>query len=76
MFVLGDVKVRPSIDKVFLPSDPLGVYLQLYNFGLDQSTHAPFVQVTYTITSQGKVLGKWSTGEVNQFSSIPAREWF
>jgi hypothetical protein len=56
MFVLGDVKVRPSIDKVFLPSDPLGVYFQLYNFGLDQSTQAPFVQVTYTITSQGKVL--------------------
>jgi GWxTD domain-containing protein len=56
MFVLGDVKVRPSIDKVFLPSDPLGVYFQLYNFGVDQSTQAPFVQVTYTITSQGKVL--------------------
>src|SRR5262245_4948303 len=56
MFILGDVKVRPSIDKVFLPSDPLGVYLQLYNFGLDQSTLAPVVQVTYSITGQCRVV--------------------
>ena len=71
MFVLGDVKVRPSIDKVFLPSDPLGVYLQLYHFGLDQSTNAPFVQVTYTITSQGKVLREVidRRGESIQFAS-------
>ena len=71
MFVLGDVKVRPSIDKVFLPSDPLGVYLQLYHFGLDQATNAPVVQVTYTITSQGKVLREVidRRGESIQFAS-------
>ena len=71
MFVLGDVKLRPSIDKVFLPSDPLGVYLQLYHFGLDQSTNAPAVQVTYTITSQGKVVREVidRRGESTQFAS-------
>jgi hypothetical protein len=71
MFILGDVKIRPSVDKVFLPSDPLGVYLQLYNFDLDQSTQAPVVQVTYTITSQGKVLREVidRRGESTQFYS-------
>ena len=56
MFILGDVKIRPSVDKVFLPSDPLGVYLQLYNVGADQSTLAPVLQVTYSIVGQGRVL--------------------
>jgi len=71
MFILGDVKVRPSIDKVFLPSDPLGVYLQLYNFGLDQSTLAPVVQVTYSITGQGRVVREVidRRGESTQFYS-------
>lgn len=71
MFVLGDVKIRPSVDKVFLPSDPLGVYLQLYNVGLDQSTLAPAVQVTYSIVGQGRVLREVidRRGESTQFYS-------
>ena len=71
MFILGDVKIRPSVDKVFLPSDPLGVYLQLYNVGSDQSTLAPVLQVTYSITGQGRVLREVidRRGESTQFYS-------
>ena len=71
MFILGDVKIRPSVDKVFLPSDPLGVYLQLYNVGSDQSTLAPVLLVTYSITGQGRVLREVidRRGESTQFYS-------
>ena len=58
MFVLGDVKVRPSIDKVFLPSDPLGVYLQLYHFGLDQSTKRPSSRLPIRLPAREKCSGK------------------
>lgn len=71
MFILGDVKIRPSVDKVFLSSDPLGVYFQLYNVRLDQSTLAPSLQVTYRILDQGRVLREVidTRGESTQFYS-------
>ncbi len=49
MFVLGDVWIRPSVDKIFSPADPLNVYLQLYNMGIDQTSLAPSLVVTYRI---------------------------
>ncbi|PYV81084.1 MAG: hypothetical protein DMG05_30525 [Acidobacteria bacterium] len=56
---------------MFLPSDPLGVYLQLYNVGSDQSTLAPVLLVTYSITGQGRVLREVidRRGESTQFYS-------
>jgi len=48
-FLIGDVKVRPNLKKAFRPRDPFWVYLQLYNAGLDQSTLAPSLKVTYRI---------------------------
>ena len=34
-FVLGDVKVRPKMDKTFVPTDAMGVFLQVYNLKVD-----------------------------------------
>ncbi len=51
MFVLGDVRMRPSVDRDFLSIDPLGVYLQLYNVGLDQSRNVPDLRIEYKVTS-------------------------
>jgi len=35
-FVLGDVKVRPKMDSAFLPSETMGVFLQVYNLKVDE----------------------------------------
>ena len=71
MFVLGDVKIRPSIDKSFSKKLPLGVYLHLYNFGMDQSSNTPQMQVAYRISRDGEVIGEAtdSRGESIQFFS-------
>ena len=71
MFVLGDVKIRPSIDKSFSKKLPLGVYLHLYNFGMDQSSNSPQMQVAYRISRDGEVIGEAtdSRGESIQFFS-------
>lgn len=49
MFVLGDVWVRPSLSKVFPANGNLGVYLQVYNTGIDQTTLAPSLRVNYRV---------------------------
>ena len=71
MFVLGDVKVRPSLRKSFRFDGPFGVYLQLYNVGLDQTTFAPALAVSYKIMREGQpiVEVKEESGESVQFFS-------
>ena len=55
MFVLGDVWIRPKMDKQFSSSQPLGVYLQLYNVAVDQVSFDPSLRVKYNITRNGRV---------------------
>ena len=71
MFVLGDVKIRPSLDKSFSKKLPLGVYLHLYNFGMDQASNSPQMQVSYRISRDDEVIGEAtdSRGESVQFFS-------
>ena len=71
MFVLGDVKVRPSMDKSFSPKSLLAVYLHLYNFGLDQSSNAPELKVRYQIRRGGDLIHETTddNGESVQFFS-------
>jgi GWxTD domain-containing protein len=38
-FVIGDTKVRPRVDQNFTQSERVGVYLQVYNLGVDEKTH-------------------------------------
>jgi GWxTD domain-containing protein len=53
-FVLGDVKVRPRIDKTFVPSDAMGVFLQVYNLKVDDKTHKADASVQYRVTKMGE----------------------
>ena len=71
MFVLGDVWIRPSIDKSFSRKLPLGIYLHLYNFGMDQSSNSPELEVNYRIRRGGQVIQEAtdSGGESIQFVS-------
>ena len=54
MFVLGDIKIRPSVRKVFSVASPLAVYFQLYNVGIDQTSLRPSLQVSYTVLRSGE----------------------
>jgi len=48
-FVLGDVKVRPKMDSAFLPSETMGVFLQIYNLKVDEKTHKADVSVQFRV---------------------------
>jgi GWxTD domain-containing protein len=69
MFVLGDVKIRPSVNHRFTAGKALAAYLQLYNAALDQSSLAPALSVTYRITREEKTVLEWreESGESIEF---------
>jgi len=54
-FVLGDVKVRPKMDKTFTPKDRMGVYLQVYNLKVDDKTHRADASVEYRLKKDKEV---------------------
>lgn len=71
MFVIGDVKILPRLSKEFNSTMPLGIYLQVYNAELDQSTLEPALKVTYSLSKDGEVIQQAvdEEGESMQFFS-------
>jgi len=57
-FVIGQTKVIPNVSGVYHRGQPVGVYLQVYNAGIDQTTLRPSVDVEYALLKDGKELGK------------------
>ncbi len=53
MFVIGDTKVRPRLSDSFRRDEKMGIYLQFYNFGLDDKTHKPNADIQYEIVKSG-----------------------
>jgi len=53
-FVLGAYKVRPRLGLEFSATDKLGIYLQLYNLRVDESSRQTKVSVGYRITKNGE----------------------
>jgi hypothetical protein len=37
--VIGSMKVRPKLDQSFSASQPIGLYFQVYNLKIDDTTH-------------------------------------
>lgn len=71
MFVIGDIRVLPRFDGEYSPSMPLGIYYQVYNAGVDQTTLEPSLRVTYSLLKNGQLL-KAATdegGESTQYFS-------
>jgi hypothetical protein len=52
-FVIGDTKVRPRIGNSFRRDEVLGIYMKLYNFGMDENTRKPQGQVSYEVVKTG-----------------------
>ena len=48
-FVIGPFKVVPRVDQRYRPGEPLLVYIEIYNFQLDQSSNEPQLRVDYEI---------------------------
>ncbi len=53
-FVIGGTKVRPSVNQTFTRDQNLGIYMQVYNLGVDPQTHRPSAQIQYEISKGGK----------------------
>ena len=53
MFAIGDTKVRPRLGDSFKRDEKMGLYLQLYNFGVDEKTHKPNADIQYEIVKAG-----------------------
>jgi GWxTD domain-containing protein len=57
-FVIGQVKVIPNISATYHRGSPLGLYMQVYNAGIDQTTLRPSVDVEYVFSQNGKEISK------------------
>jgi GWxTD domain-containing protein len=57
-FAIGDKKVIPNVSGVYKRGQELGIYLQVYNAGIDQTTLRPSVDVEYVLMKGGKEIGK------------------
>ncbi|MFV0388117.1 MAG: GWxTD domain-containing protein [Pyrinomonadaceae bacterium] len=55
-FVIGTTKVIPNLSGVYQRGQPIGIYLQVYNAGIDQTTLRPAVDVVYQLVQKGKVI--------------------
>jgi GWxTD domain-containing protein len=53
-FVIGNATVVPNLSGIFTRGQEMGIYLQIYNAGVDQTTLRPAVDVDYVISKAGK----------------------
>jgi hypothetical protein len=58
MFTIGNVKVIPNVSGTYHRGTPVGIYMQIYNAGIDQTTLKPSVDVDYAVLKDGKEIGK------------------
>ncbi|HEX9960752.1 MAG TPA: GWxTD domain-containing protein [Pyrinomonadaceae bacterium] len=54
MFVVGNAKVIPNLTGVYKKGQEVGIYMQIYNAGIDQTTLRPSVDVDYVLLKNGK----------------------
>jgi hypothetical protein len=54
MFVIGGAKVIPNLGSTYKKGQDVGIYLQVYNAQIDQTTLRPAVDVDYVLTRNGK----------------------
>ncbi|MEZ5426790.1 MAG: GWxTD domain-containing protein [Pyrinomonadaceae bacterium] len=53
-FVIGGAKVIPNLSKVYHKGQPVGIYMQVYNAKINQTTLRPDVDVEYVLYKEGK----------------------
>ncbi len=58
MFTIGNVKVIPNVSGTYHKGTPVGIYMQIYNAGIDQTTLRPSIDVEYALMKDGKEIFK------------------
>lgn len=58
MFTIGPNKVIPNVSGIYRQGQPVGIYMQIYNAGIDQTTLRPSVDVDYVLLKDSKEVGK------------------
>jgi GWxTD domain-containing protein len=59
-FVIGETKVRPAVDGKFTPDARMGIYMQVYNLGIDEATHQPNAVIDYEIVRGDETIFQYS----------------
>ena len=57
-FLIGDKKVIPNLSGTYHRGALVGIYMQIYNAGIDQTTLRPSVDVEYALIKDGKEIFK------------------
>lgn len=57
-FTIGDKKVIPNVSGEYKKGQEVGIYMQVYNAEIDQTTLRPAIDVQYVLTKDGKEVGK------------------
>jgi GWxTD domain-containing protein len=57
-FNIGTTKVIPNLSGVFRRNQPVGIYLQIYNAAIDQTTLRPAADAEYVLLKNGKEISK------------------
>ncbi len=58
MFSIGPYKVVPNVSGTYKRGQDVGIYMQVYNAGIDQTTLRPAVDVEYVLQKDGKEVFK------------------
>lgn len=58
MFTIGNYKVLPNVAGRYRRGDDVGIYAQIYNAGVDQTTLRPAVDAEYVLLKDGKEIFK------------------
>ncbi|MGB8508256.1 MAG: GWxTD domain-containing protein [Pyrinomonadaceae bacterium] len=54
MFSIGGFKVVPNVSGIYKRGQDVGIYMQVYNAGIDQTTLRPSIDVEYALLKDGK----------------------
>ena len=57
-FVVGNTKLIPNLTGEYKEGQQVGVYMQVYNAGIDQTTLRPAVDVEYILLKDGKQISR------------------
>ncbi|MFQ5817345.1 MAG: GWxTD domain-containing protein [Terriglobia bacterium] len=55
-FVFGQTKVRPAVTEEFMQQERMGIYLQVYNLGINEQTHKPDATIEYEVLQGEKTI--------------------
>jgi GWxTD domain-containing protein len=73
-FVLGSLKVLPNATGEFKQDQTIGIYMQVYNVAVDQSTLRPSVDIEYVISQNGKDVVRIKEDGKNGLSAINSQQ--